>query len=165
MFIDSTLSFAEEADISNSTPGFTLIGSAVDVRPVGITDNTLADLSGGEPIYVVIEVTTSFASTNITEYELALFTHTANTGVTGGEMLWNIRLLTQRFAAGQRFVFQLPVPLEGQDNYERYLGIGGRKTGTTTSGTASGQITAYMTKDVSNWSGTATRVPATDPAN
>ena len=167
MFIDDTLVMCDETDIANNT-GFTLIGSAKSIRPRAgdaNPDNATLDISSGEPIYVVIEVDTAFATENITEYELALFTHTASTGVTGGVQLNSIRFVTGQFTAGRRFVFTLPKPQPGADAYEEFLGVGGRKTGATTSGTASGKITAFLTKDVDNWFGTATRVEPADPAN
>lgn len=157
MFIDSSLEFADAEDVNDGT-GFSVIGDVKDVRPVGVSDNALADLSAGEPLYVVIEVAENLAGP--TSYELRFYTHTASTGVTSGVQMWTTgTVLTADFVVGKRWIFSLP---EHEDGYERYLAIAGARTGNAVT---TGQINAYITKDVRNWTGTATRVPATDPAN
>lgn len=158
MFIDSNLEMCDNTGVNDNT-AFQLIGSVIDVRPVGVSDNTLADLSVGEPLYLVIQVTESLAGP--TSYELRFYTHDQTTGVTGGPQLWTSEAITTaNFVAGLTYIIPLP---SDPNAYERYLGIGGAKVGA--GAITAGKINAFITKDVANWTGTATRVPATDPAN
>jgi len=150
MFIDSSLEMADNTDVADNT-SFSLIGSAIDVRPVGVSDNTLADLSVGEPLYLVVQVTEALAGA--TTYELRFYTHTAPTGVTSGPQLWTSEAIAVAdFVVGLTYIIPLP---SDPNAYERYLGVGGARTGSAVSG---GKINAFITKDVTNWTSTNTRV-------
>jgi hypothetical protein len=157
MFIDKSLEMCDDTAVNNGT-SFALIGDAIDIRPVGVEDNTLADFSVGEPLYLVVQVTESLSGP--TDYELRFYTHTLPTGVTGGTQLWTSEAVTTlNFVAGLTYIVPLP---SDANAYKRYLGMGGARTGNAVS---EGKINAFITKDVSNWTSTATRVPATDPAS
>jgi hypothetical protein len=158
MFIDSNLEFCDGTDASLDTgDGTTKLGSHLDIHPLG-SDNATVDFSAGEPIYLVIEVTTTFVGSGAS-YNLRLVS-SSETALTGGTTsnIWTTGAEgIATFAAGKRYIVSLP-----EHEYQRYLGITGTATGANVT---AGAINAYLTKDVENWQGTATRVPATDPAN
>jgi hypothetical protein len=157
MFIDSSLEMCDDTAVGDTTT-FQLIGSVIDIRPAGDPGNVLADFGVGEPLYLVVQVTEALLGP--TNYELRFYTHDATTGVTGGPQLWtSTTVATADFVEGLTYIVPLPTHPEA---YERYLGIGGARTGNAVT---AGKINAFITKDVSNWTGTATRVPATDPVN
>ena len=152
MIIDSSLEMCDGQAVNNST-SYAQLGDAIDLRPVGIADNATLDISGGEPFYLVIKLDT--AITTADNYELALFTHTASSSANSGEMLVTTGLLAVAdLVINKRWIFSLPEPEPGVDAYERYVAICGKKAG---SGTAAGSFTAFLTKDVTNWSATNTR--------
>lgn len=154
MFIDDSLEMADNTAVFD---GLTAdqFGTGKEIRAV-IGDNATADLSGGEPIYVVIEVTEALAGA--TSYEIQLYTHTAATGIESGTLVFTTGAVAAAdFAVGKRWIFTLP-----EAEYEAFLGLAGLRVGSAVS---AGKVNAYLTKNVRNWQGTATRVPATDPAN
>ena len=155
MFIDGNLEFADNAAVADASSD-TLIGSAKQIRSQ-TGDNATVDFSAGEPLYVVIEVTTAVAA--VTNYEFKLWTDADSGVISGGTQLWSSGVqAVANYPAGKRFIINLP-----EGSYEEYLGISGAASGADSDG-ATGNINAFITKDVSNWQGTATRVPATDPA-
>jgi len=168
MFIDSNLEFADSQTVplsaSLSTENFLSLGE-IDLRPSGedsdaATPKTV-DFSAGEPMYLVIEVNTAIQGT-VTSYAFALFTDNATTsdnGQSSGTKLLDTGLQTTYLAAGTRLIFALP-----NGGYERYLTLHGKATNSSVTVTG-GTVSAFITKDVDQWTSTATRVPATDPAS
>ena len=157
MFIDSTLEMADNADVKlNAADGKTKVGSAIDVHSL-IGDNATIDLSAGEPIYLVIEVTAAFVGTGANyKFDLTSSTEAALTGGTTADIYTTGTLPITALTVGKRFVAILP-----EANYHRYLGLSGTAT---SANVTTANINAFLTKDVTNWQSTATRVPATDPA-
>jgi len=154
MFIDSSLEMADNVAVFDGT-SVDQFGTGKEIRAV-IGDNATVDLSGGEPIYVVIEVTEALGGA--TSYEIQFFTHTAATSIESGDLLFTTGAVAAAdFVVGKRFVFTLP-----EAEYKAFVGIGGKRVGSAVS---AGKVNAYITKDVRNWDGSKTRVPATDPAN
>ena len=156
MFIDKSLELADNAAVADSASD-ALIGTAKQIRSV-TGDNATVDFSAGEPLYLVIEVTT--AVTAVTNYEFKVWTDADSNVIAGGTPLWSSGArAVVNYPAGKRFIVNLP-----EGDYEEYIGISGAASGADTSG-AAGNVNAFITKDVSNWTSTATRVPATDPAS
>jgi len=168
MFIDSSLEFADGATVpltaDAATENFLSIGE-IDLRPAGedsdaVTPKTV-DFSAGEPLYLVVEVDTAITGTT-TSYAFALFTDnvtTADDAQSSGTKLLDTGLQAAYIAAGTRLIFALP-----NGGYERYLTLHGKAASNSVTVTG-GTVSAFITKDVSNWTSTATRVPATDPGN
>jgi hypothetical protein len=156
MFIDESLELADNAAVADASSD-TLIGSAKQIRAV-TGDNATVDLSAGEPLYLVIEVTTALSA--VTNYQFKVWTDSDSGVIAGGTQLWasGVNAIAY-YPAGKRFIINLP-----EGDYKEYIGVSGAASGADSSG-AAGNINAFITKDVSNWTGTATRVPATDPAN
>ncbi len=106
----------------------------------------------------MIEVTAAFVGSGASyEFDLTTSTETALTGGTTKDI-------------GQPDQLPLPNWLWVSDTSRlflrrithRYLGLRGTAT---TANVTTANINAFLTKDVTNWQGSATRVPATDPAN
>ena len=151
MIIDSSLEMCDAtAAALNTGDGITKVGNAVDIHPL-FSDNATVDLSAGEQLYLVIEVTTLFAGGTNASYKIDLTTST-EAALSGGTTanIWTTGSLTMAsWTAGTRYIVSLP-----EADYHRYLGLRG------TAGTAnvtSGNINAFITKDVSNWTSTNTR--------
>ncbi len=149
MLIDSSLEMCDNAAVANASSD-TLIGSAKQIRSMTV-DNATVDFSAGEPLYVVIEVTTAIAA--VTNYEFKLWTDADSGVISGGTQLWSSGAqAVANYPAGKRFIINLP-----EGNYEEYLGVSGAASGADTSG-ATGNINAFITKDVTNWTSTNTRI-------
>ena len=149
MLIDSSLEMCDNAAVANASSD-TLIGSAKQIRSM-TADNATVDFSAGEPLYVVIEVTTAIAA--VTNYEFKLWTDADSGVIAGGTQLWSSGAqAVANYPAGKRFIINLP-----EGNYEEYLGVSGAASGADTSG-ATGNINAFITKDVTNWTSTNTRI-------
>lgn len=152
MLIDSNLEMCDATSAAlNTSDGITKVGDHIDIHPL-TGDNATIDLSGGEPIYLVIEVTTAFVGSGAS-YKIELTTST-ETALTGGttENIWttgSLGLSSGAWAAGERWIATLP-----RADYQRYLGIRGTATGANVT---TGAINAFITKDVENWTSTDTR--------
>ena len=152
MLIDSNLEMCDATSAALTTAaGITKVGDHIDIHPL-TGDNATIDLSGGEPIYLVIEVTTAFVGSGAS-YKIELTTST-ETALTGGttENIWttgSLGLSSGAWAAGERWIATLP-----RADYYRYLGIRGTATGANVT---AGAINAFITKDVENWTSTDTR--------
>jgi len=154
MFIDSSLEFADDKAVPTTGTGTqNLMIGEIDLRPVGISDNTTVDFSAGEPIYLVIEVTTAIAGAG-DQYAFSLFTDDVKTtagATSSGAQIFDTGLSASHRTAGKRIIVTLP-----EANYERYLTLHGRSNNATAP--TSGKINAFITKDVVNWTSTNTRV-------
>ena len=154
MFIDSNLEFADDKAVpTTGTATQNLMIGEIDLRPVGISDNTTVDFSAGEPIYLVIEVTTAIAGAG-TQYAFSVYTddvQTSEGATSSGASIFDTGLSASHRTAGKRIIVTLP-----EANYERYLTLHGRSDNATAP--TSGKINAFITKDVVNWTSTNTRV-------
>ena len=156
MFIDSSLELANAETVDATADSSLRVVGGIDLRGGGgkdgggaITDNATIDLSAGEPIYVVIEVTTEITGTATSNFQLN--THTAEQSkgaVIAGTTLFKTGLSGDNQTVGKRWIFTLP-----EGGYARYLHVGHNGDGTA----AAGAISCFITKDVSNWTSTDTR--------
>ena len=156
MIIDSSLEMADNAALPLSSAvtvtNNLVIGGSIDLRPL-IADNATIDLSAGEPLYLVIEVTAIPAGT-LDNYNFQAWTHTdsvaAGIAAAGTELFRTGLISKTLLVAGRRWVVALP-----EADYERYFMVSGNaNSGTVTSGNAN----IFITKDVTNWTSTDTRV-------
>jgi len=105
MFIDESLELADNAAVADASSD-TLIGSAKQIRAV-TGDNATVDLSAGEPLYLVIEVTTALSA--VTSYQFKVWTDSDSNVVAGGTQLWSSGVnLIAYYPAGKRFIINLP---------------------------------------------------------
>lgn len=133
----------ELCDATSAVLGLGLNAIIGDVIDQGATP-TLRDLGAGEPIYLVIQVTTTFVgATSTTTFDLvsdsaaALTTSKTTHASTGA-------LPVATLVAGYTKVIALPT----EATYERYLGLW--ETNATAAVTA-GAINAFLTRDVAKW--------------
>jgi hypothetical protein len=148
MFIDSSLEMADGVDFFMAQGGPTKKGSAINIRS-RIGDNATIDLSAGEPLYVVIEITTAWvgsgASVNIqltTADNEALTTNPVNIWETGSEGIADL-------VVGKRWIVNMP-----EHDYKAWLGL---RITVGSADTTAGAMNVYLAKDVSNWTSTDTR--------
>ena len=157
MFIDSNLEFADDVDITNAVATGVKKGTARDVRP-NVTDNATVDFQSGEQLYLVVEITEAVTSAGSASVQFLLTTADNEALSTNPENIWYSGAIGKDdLVVGKRFIASLPTA-----DYKRWLGI---RVTTGTATTTAGKINAFITKDVTNWTSTATRVPATDPAS
>lgn len=140
MIVDSLLEFVQSADDVIINIGNSLVGDVVDTG----STNTLKDLGAGEPLYLVILVTTAFVGSSSTiKFELcsdsavgldsSKTTHISTPAVAEATMV-----------AGYTQIYPLPISA----TYERYLGI----WETVAAGNLSaGAARIFITKDPSKW--------------
>jgi hypothetical protein len=139
MILDERTEFADAAAIAlNATNA---IAPNTDVIDLGATP-TLRDIGNGEPIYLVIQVDTSFTGAGNVTFDL-VSDSTANlatsktTHWTSGAIAYTV------WIAGYTKVVALPTDA----TVERYLGLWETTSGNLTGG----KINAFLTRDVAAW--------------
>lgn len=139
MILDDRLEFCD------ATSAILAIGNAIigDVIDLGATP-TLRDIGAGEPMYLVLQVDTTFVgATSTTQFQLASDS-TANLATSKTVHLDTGAIPVATLVAGYTKVIALPL----EATYERYLGLW--ETVATANVTA-GKINAFITHDVSRW--------------
>lgn len=142
MILDENLEFADAEDISAST-GTALVGDVIDLGA------TPQDYGNGTPMYLVIQVTTTFTTGSTSEVQFTLASDAGASIATDGSA--SKHLLTGAFDTGtlvEGFTLVLPMPTGAGVAYERYLGL---LATTTTAATTAGSINAFLTLDPSHW--------------
>tara|TARA_R100001460_G_scaffold16799_3_gene36622 strand:- start:21675 stop:22133 length:459 start_codon:yes stop_codon:yes gene_type:complete len=150
MLIDKSLEMADAVDISASAGGPTKVGTGIDLRPVGVTDNATLDMSVGENLQFVVDFTTAVlsggsATVNVhltTADNEALTSNPVDIFTTGAQAKADL-------IVGKRFRVALP-----KADYKRFLGV---RITTGTATTTAGAINAFLVKDVNAWTSTDTR--------
>jgi len=155
MIIDSSLELADAETVHTANNAAPLVVGSVDLRTAGaVADNGTVDFSVGEPLYAVIEVTTAIGGTATSEF--SLHTHTADiakgTASTAATEIWRTDLVAGNRVAGKRWIVSLP-----EADYGRYLLVAHRNDNSTAP-SGGGAINCYLTKNVTNWTSTNTRV-------
>jgi len=157
MLIDKNLEMADNAALptSGTLTNNLVIGGSKEIRAV-ISDNATVDLSAGEPIYLVIQVTTIPAGTLAT-YNFTVFSHTsavdAGSQAAGTELFRTGLIAKADLPAGKRFIVALP-----EAAYAKHIMVAGAANATGSGVVDTGNINAFITKDVTNWTSTNTRV-------
>ena len=157
MFIDSLLEFCDGVELSGGGSAIAEAkGTVLDLNAT--SDLTEHDLGSGEPIYLVMNVTAAF--TGGTNVKIDLRSSPNQSLETTFETHWTTATIVQANYGDLTGMTIVPLPAH-PFKYGRYVGIHVTTSGAVDGGTAD----IFLTKDVSKWFGTATRVPATDPAN
>lgn len=139
MILDERLEFADAAAIALNTTN--AIAPNTDVIDLGATP-TLRDLGNGEPIFLVIQVSTAFAGAGNVTFDL-VSDSTANLATSKTTHLTTGALAYTVYTAGKTFIYALPQ----EATYERYLGLWETTSGNLTGG----NINAFLTKDPARW--------------
>lgn len=151
MIIDSSLEMCDATAAALATSeGISKLGSALDIHPI-FGDNATIDFAAGEKLFLVIEVTAALVGSGAS-YKIDL-TSSTESALVGGTTLniWTTGSLSiSSWGAGARFIASLPTA-----DYHRYLGLRGTASGANVT---AGNINAFITKDVTNWTSTETRI-------
>ena len=136
-YIDSFLEFMDATDVSAST-GTALVGNVVDLGLTGL------DIGTGQPIYLVIQVTTAFTSGTTSTIQFQLASDASATIATDGTA--TAHWISDDFADTDLVKgYQLVVPVPSrQPDFERYLGI---LVTTGNAATTAGAVNAFLTMD------------------
>lgn len=139
MFVDDKLEFCDNT-AANGTGVSLLVGDVADRL------NIPADLGTGQPMYLVIQVSTAYtASGTSIEFQFRSSTLVALTGGTTVTHLTTGAVSTVAILpVGTRWIFPLP---GGTSSYQQYLGI----WMVTVGAVAGGSIDAFLTCDASAW--------------
>jgi hypothetical protein len=137
MYIDDRLEFCD-ATAAAGTGVSQIIGDVVNL--VGTTQ----DIGNGDQMYLVIQVTTAYASAGTSiEFQLRSSTLEALTGGTTTTHLSSGALATgSGIAAGTTYIYALPWA-----TYQKFMGL----WMVTDGAVASGAINAFLTHDPSKW--------------
>lgn len=142
MILDENLEFADALDVS-ATTGTALAGDVIDLG------TTPQDYGNGQAMYLVIQVTTSFATGSTAAAQFTLASDASATIATNGTA--SEHLITDAYDTGvlvAGFQQTFPLPLGDGIAYERYLGLLVTTSGATTT---AGSINAFLTFDPSYW--------------
>tara|TARA_R100000808_G_C2130451_1_gene139763 strand:- start:566 stop:1021 length:456 start_codon:yes stop_codon:yes gene_type:complete len=143
MILDEFLEFADATALDTSGTDTDLIGDVVDLGA------TVPDLGNGQPLYFVIQVDTAVTSGGSATVQFHLASDAAAAIATDGSATyhWSSAAIGKAtLVAGYELI--TPVPLNGSNAYERYLGM------LTTTGTAAltaGKVNAFLTYDPRGW--------------
>lgn len=158
MLVDSYLEMADNTAVptTGTLTNPLVIGEAINVRPM-VDDNPTADISGGEPLYLVIEITDDFAG-DLTSYSFRAYTHHDSIahGSSASAATWvicNCYMPKADLVAGTRLIFSVSY----KAGYKQYLMVTGNASSTGVNVITAGSVSAYLTKDVANWTPTNTR--------
>lgn len=141
MIMDERNMFAEDGDVTEAV-GTHLIGDVINTEVAG-------DIGQGQPLYLVILVTTDFDSAaDGASVDFVLASDDSASIATNGDASEHVATGVQPEAdltSGTIFIFALPI--EGVA-YEQYLGILAKITGEAVT---AGTIDAFLTLDPHGW--------------
>lgn len=144
MILDELLEFADATSVAGST-GTNVIGDVIDVGAV------IRDLGEGEDINVVARIVTGIVAAgagtvifNLVTADNAALSTNPVTLLTSGSLTTQASTPHASVVAGTQ-LFNAAIP---RNSYKRYLGITAVVAGNNIS---SGNVDAFLTKDVANW--------------
>lgn len=136
MILDEKLEFCDATAVS-AAAGTAVAGDVVDLDDLG------RDLL--DTLYLVIQVTTAFASGGSATVDFRLSSDSTANLATSATDHWSTGALAiAGLTAGKTFI----VPLPKVNDYERYLGI---RVVTAVATTTAGSINAFLTLEPQNW--------------
>ena len=134
MLLDERNEFADALNIFASA-GTALIGDVIDL-------GVARDIGHGQPLYLVIQVTTAFVGSGATvDFRLRSDGVAAIHATTSTPHLSTGPLTITQLALGKQHV--IPLPLEGVP-YEQFLGV---QAVTATATTTAGAVNAFLTTE------------------
>jgi hypothetical protein len=140
MILDERLEFCDATALSTTATADVILGDVIDR---GSTP-TLTDLGTGEPIYLVIQVTTALAGA--TSLRIRLVSDSAAALTTSKTTHWDsgVIALSGNWAVGTVFVVAVP----WDATVERYVGLWQNVVGTI----SAGAVNAFLTRNPAKWS-------------
>ncbi len=151
MWIDENLEFADAKALAALNNSAELVGDVVDLG--GVT----RDVGQGQPMYLVLQVSTAFTSGGAASVEFELASDAVagiQTDATQTTHWRSDTILVTALTAG--FTFVIPLPM-GSVLYERYLGVLARET--ASQALTAGAINAFLTTDPHGWVSSADALP------
>lgn len=143
MILDERNEFCDGTALNTGAAGTYLIGDVIDLQGTGI------DIGAGEPLYVVIQVSTTATSGGSATAQFHIASDSvAAIAADGTETIHasTDAIAVDSLTAGYTFV--LPLPPQGSVTYERYLGI---EQVTGTAAFTAGNINAFITNEPKAW--------------
>ena len=140
MILDERLELSDAGTLATAT-GTALHGDVIDFGGDQIGD--------GEPMYLVIQVTTAVTSAGAATVKFELVSDAAAAIATDGSA--TVHAATEAIGKASLvagYTRVIPLPPAAGNSYERYVGV------LTTVGTAAltaGAVNAFLTKDVARW--------------
>lgn len=143
MILDERTEFADATSVG--TPNNTTVNVG-DIIDLGITGR---DVGNGQPLYLVIQVTTTIASAGSAIVEFLLSSDSTSTIAVDGTQTIHYR--SDYFAVAVLVAgYQLVVPIpSGSPTFERYLAFQIRETGSQALN--AGNVNAFLTLDPNGW--------------
>lgn len=145
--VDKFLEICDATDLDTSGTGLALIGNVIDL-------GVARDIGGGEPLFLVLQATTSVDSAAdgaSVQFELVSDAQAAiATDGTASAHIMSGAIAEATLAEGAQLV--LPLPPEGAVPYERYLGLLQNVSGEAVT---AGAINAFITDAPYSWKSTA----------
>lgn len=137
MILDNNLEFADALAVTCNTTN-NILGDVVDL---GATP-TLRDIGNGNPLYLVIQVTSDFTGAGNVTFDLC--SDSTENLATSKTTHWSSGAIAYTtWVAGYTKIVALPI----EATYERYLGLWETASGNCTGG----NINAFLTHDVAKW--------------
>lgn len=141
MIIDKNMTLAEAVSAA-AAAGTALVGDVMDLDTAG------RHIGPDLPLFLVIQVTTAFASGGSAEVEFVLASDAAAAIDTGGAATEHVssgQIPFATLAANKAVILQMP---GGVVEAERYMGLLVKTSGATTT---AGSINAFFTTDAQAW--------------
>lgn len=136
MLVDERSEFCDATALSTSGTGRALVGDVIDLT------STSDDLGHGEPVYLVIQVTTAVTSAGAATVSFILCSDAAAAIQTDGsasDHVTTAAIPKATLVAGYEEVIPLP-----SGDYERYLGV---QQNVATAALTAGAINAFLTSN------------------
>lgn len=142
MILDERSEFLDATALNTGAAGTYLIGDVIDL------EDTSSDFGVGEPLTLVIQVTTAVTSGGAATVQFLLASDAAAAIATDGSATQHAATAAipkASLVAG--YTIRIPLP-QGAPAYERYLGI---LQVTGTAALTAGAVNAFITRDVANY--------------
>jgi hypothetical protein len=138
MILDERLEFCDATALSTAATADAILGDVIDR---GSTP-TLTDIGTGEPIYLVIQVTT--ALTDATSLRIRLVSDSTANLATSKTTHWDSGVIAiASWPVGTKFVVAVP----WDATVERYVGLWQNVVGTL----GAGAVNAFLTRNPAKW--------------
>lgn len=144
MILDERTEFADASTDVQAATGRALIGNQIDLGVAG------RDPGNGQSLYLVITVDTEVDSTGDAATVQFILASDASAAIatngTATEHLLTEAFTETQLGAGATYVY--PIPVGGDQPYERYLGVLALIGGETVT---AGAVSAFLTLDPTGW--------------
>eukprot|EP00919_Chromeraceae_sp_WS-2016_P011772 GHVR01027481.1.p2 GENE.GHVR01027481.1~~GHVR01027481.1.p2 ORF type:complete len:154 (+),score=24.50 GHVR01027481.1:76-537(+) len=145
MILDERTEFADATSVGTPNNTTVNVGDLIDLT-------TARDVGNGQPLYMIVQVTTAITSGGSAIVNFQLVSDATTTVAVDDTQTIHFRsddFAVAGLVAGVTLVFALPTGTEGIADYERYLGFQVRET--AGQALTAGNVNAFLTLDPSGW--------------